>query len=113
MIKYFQIVIENSRFWGFVDYNVDFIIKIFFNNFETLKPHIDSIKSDLIKIIKYLKENYFAPTMIPSKNVVMHKKKNILFSNKISQMQVNNFMQRFTNISNEKISKLKDIYNSK
>lgn len=78
-----------------------------------LKTYIDPIRDSVVKLIKYLKDNPCPPTLIPSRTVTMHKKRQVVFPKNVHQVQVNNFMQRHTNNSNEKMNKLKEIYNSK
>jgi hypothetical protein len=112
-VKYFNLLQDNFKYWSFIDYNVDFIIKLFNNNYDEMKQHIDSIKDVLIKLIKYLKENPYPPTMIPVKNITMYKKRTTNLSNKVSQATINNFISRYTAHSNEKINQMKEIYYSK
>jgi hypothetical protein len=112
-VKYFNLLLDNFKYWGFIDFNIDFIIKIFYNNYEEMKQYVDNIKDGLIKLIKYLKENPYPPTMVPVKNITMYKKRTTNFPTKVSQAAINNFITRYTAQSNEKINQLKEIYYSK
>ncbi len=78
-----------------------------------MKQYVDNIKDGLIKLIKYLKENPYPPTMVPVKNITMYKKRTTNFPTKVSQAAINNFITRYTAQSNEKINQLKEIYYSK
>lgn len=114
MIKLIQNLNDpnNSKFWAYTDLNIGFIIKLFTNHYDILKNYIDFVKEGLMKLIKWLKENPYPPTMSPIKNLNMYKKRTTSFPNKLNNVQFNNFVQRYTNFSNEKINKLSDIIKS-
>ena len=95
-----------------MDSSIDFLIKLFLVNSDVLKNYVDLIKESLAKITRYLKENPCPPTMMPNKNQVMYKRRQVMLPNKISQYQINAFNTKYTNIANDKISKIREIYNS-
>ena len=112
LLKFLQIVMENTRYWSFMDSSIDFLIKLFLVHSDVLKNYVDPIKESLAKITRYLKENPSPPTMMPNKNQVMYKRRQVMFPNKISQFQINAFNTKYINIANDKISKIREIYNS-
>ena len=96
-----------------MDSSIDFVVKLLLGYPESFKHCFDAIKDYLIKLMKYLKENPCPPTLVPSRTQTMYRRRQVTFPNKLTQFQINGFNNKYTNISNDKISKLKEIYNSK
>jgi hypothetical protein len=95
-----------------MDYNIDFIIKLFSNNFDALKQYIDTIRDSLPKLVKYLKEFYCPPVLIDSKTQTMYKNRKIQFPIKVSPLQLNNFNSKNSQVAVNKTNQIKEIYNS-
>ena len=96
-----------------MDTNVDFVIRLFLGNTENLKNFVEPLKEYFVRLVKYLKENACPPTMVPSKTQTMYKRRQVVFPKQVNQFQMNGFNTKYTNIANDKINKIKEIFNSK
>lgn len=101
------------KYYAFVDFNVDFFVNLFENNYDILKGYIDLVKEGIMKLIKFLKDNPVPPKLFPSKTLTMHKKIQTNFPNKVNQLTIKNFEERYNNISKEKRERLGEIWKSK
>jgi len=95
-----------------MDSSIDFVVKLLLGNPESFKHCYDGIKDYLIKLIKYLKENQCPPTIMPSRTQTMYRRRQVQFPNKLTNSQINGFNNKYSNLANDKISKLKEIFNS-
>lgn len=113
-MKYFNNLtdVNNLKYYAYVDTNISFIIRLF-NSSAEFKNLIDVVKESLMKLVKWMKENPYPPTMAPVKHISMYKKRTTNFPNRINNIQFNNFVTKYTAISNDKINKLTEIIKSK
>jgi hypothetical protein len=78
---YFNILMDNLKYYKFIEANIDFINK-FFNQYSNLVDYlIDSYSEQINILIKWLQDNPVAPLYIPSLNTVPFKKKQINYQN--------------------------------
>lgn len=103
---------ENIKFYKFSEVFIDFIIKLFTSR-KSFNNHHAAFKPLILKAVKWVKDNPYPPQLTPSKSCIMFKKRNHTFPNNLNTIVLNNFINRHTQISKEKESKLSEIYKSK
>lgn len=111
-IKYNDVIQDNTFYYRFTDYQIDFLIKNFsskkllFQNLEIFKPVFS-------RLLKWLKENPYPPQLTPSKNCQLYKKKASSFPNNLNQQVFNNFINRQQQINNDKQFRISELFKSK
>ena len=103
---------ENFKYYKFIDWNTDFILKLFSKNTHFSKNYSEFCKDYLNKLVKWYKENPYPPQLTPSKTTVLLKKKSVVYTTTLNQNIVNNFILRNTTLSQEKIAKICEIIKS-
>ena len=102
----FKIFFSNEKYYNFCIMIIDFLIELFCFY---LKGLISSFKKDLEQIILWLKKNPISPTLFEIDGIFLYKYVKVNYENNISNDKINEFTQKETENTQNKILRLKSI----
>ena len=106
LIKIFDIIQENQKYYNYSILLIDFITGLFYNNITILSPYIPQFSEKIKSIIDWIRLNPISPELYPIEGLLMYKSDNVVYDKNLSEKAKKIFDEKNMKMSEKRANKL-------